>query len=295
MRIGYPTLNWDIGCTANKTFRLASYSEQRFRATVDANMTCLDRILRHNVEVGLLFFRISSDIIPFASHSVLSVDWKSEYSARLAALGDYVKEHDMRISMHPDQFIVVNSPKPDVVTRSIADLEWQADLLDLMELDAGAKVQIHVGGVYGDKKNATGRFISTYNALSKKVRDRLVIENDHRSYTLSDCMDIHERCGVPVVFDSFHHACLNKGESTWDALVSAMSTWKRRDGVPMTDYSSQEPGMAAGTHARTIDQEDFAHYLEETDGLDFDIMLEIKDKEQSARVALQIARSKGRC
>jgi UV DNA damage endonuclease len=217
IRIGYPCINRTIGCTANHTFRLASYSGERLEEAVSSNLECLERILRFNLDNGILFFRISSDIVPFASHPVCSYDWRGRFSGNFMKLGKFIKKSGMRVSMHPDQFVLINALDEDIVRRSELELEYHSDVLDLMGLDSKAKVQIHVGGVYGDKEAAMERFIERYSNLSPRVKKRLVIENDDRLYTLADCLKISKRTGVPVLFDVFHHRCLSSGEKIADA------------------------------------------------------------------------------
>ena len=107
-----------------------------------------------------------------------------------------------------------------MLRRSIADLEYQVQVLDLMGLGNSAKVQVHVGGVYGNKPASMDRFVKQYTMLDPAIRSRLVIENDERLYSLSDCLAIHEQTGIPVIMDSFHHALLNNGERFSDLLKS---------------------------------------------------------------------------
>jgi UV DNA damage endonuclease len=289
MRIGYPCINRSIGCTASHTFRLASYTEERMRDTVNGNLACLEKILAYNVRHGMLFFRITSDLVPFASHPVCTFPWQDEFAGVFEKTGEYIRQHGFRISMHPDQFVLLNAPDKGVLQRSIADLGYQVQVLDLMGLDRSAKVQVHVGGVYGDKPAAIDRFVKQYDLLDTTIRDRLVIENDERLYTLSDCLAIHELTGIPVIADTFHHSLYNTGEQFTALLDPVRKTWKAHDGIPMIDYSSQEPGKRVGAHALHIVAEDFRQFLRETRPADFDIMLEIKDKEKSALAALGIA------
>jgi len=289
MRIGYPCINRSIGCTASRTFRLASYTEERMRDTVNGNLACLEKILAYNVRHGMLFFRITSDLVPFASHPVCTFPWQDEFAGVFEKTGEYIRQHGFRISLHPDQFVLLNAPDKGVLQRSIDDLGYQVQLLDLMGLDRSAKVQVHVGGVYGDKPAAIDRFVKQYDLLDTTIRDRLVIENDERLYTLSDCLAIHERTGIPVITDTFHHSLYNTGEQFTALLDPVRKTWKARDGIPMIDYSSQEPGKRVGAHALHIVAEEFRQFLRETCPADFDIMLEIKDKETSALAALGIA------
>jgi UV DNA damage endonuclease len=290
VRIGYPCINRSIGCTANSTFRLASYSEDRLIQTVQKNLDCLEGILRYNVDKGLLFFRISSDLVPFASHPICSLDWGAHFGKQLRAIGRYIRKQGLRISMHPDQFVLINSIRDDVVRRSIDELQYHCRVLDTMGLDRSAKIQIHVGGLYGDRERALARFIEVYGSLSENLRGRLVIENDDRLFSLRDWLIIHGKTGIPVLFDTFHHECLNHGESVSDGLRLALITWGTKDGPLMVDYSTQERGQRTGTHAKTLDSRDFRRFLQKTKGIDFDLMLEIKDKERSAVRALEIAR-----
>jgi len=192
--------------------------------------------------------------------------------------------------MHPDQFVLLNAPDEVVLRRSIAELVYQVRVLDLLGLDNSAKVQVHVGGVYGNKTASMDRFVKRFELLDPSIRSRLVIENDERLYTISDCLTIHDRTGIPVIMDSFHHSILNNGERFADLLQPVRQTWKQADGVPMVDYSSQEQKKRAGAHAEHIVTDDFRHFLATTRPADFDLMLEIKNKEKSALEALGIAR-----
>lgn len=286
MRIGYPCINRSIGCTSNSTFRLRNYSKERLIENVSKNLSCLKRILRFNIENNLMFFRISSDIVPFASHPVCRYDWRKRFNDELKEIGMMIKDNRIRISMHPDQFVLINALDKDIVKRSIKELEYHCDLLDAMNLGLSAKVQIHVGGVYGDKDRSIKRFIKNYERLGEKVKRRLVIENDHRSYSLKDCLYISKRSGVPVLFDSYHHECLNNNESLKEASKKALETWGKKDGKLMIDYSNE--GTKKGAHSEHIDIKRFKDFLKVVKKLDPDIMLEIKDKEKSALEAIKV-------
>lgn len=282
MKIGYPCINRSIGCTANSTFRLANYSEERLVGAVENNLDCLEKILRFNADNGLLFFRISSDLIPFASHPVCRFKWQDHFSLRFKEIGRLIKRNRIRISMHPDQFVLINAKDRKIVESSIREIEYHVQVLDLLGLDASAKIQIHAGGVYGDKAAAAARFVESYNKLTTPVRKCLVIENDHRLFSLKDCLEINRLCGIPVLFDVFHHKCLNRGEPVREALLSAGRTWNKEDGVLMVDYSTQKRGAPKGTHADHVSEKDLGSFLKEARGIEFDLMLEIKDKEKSA-------------
>lgn len=288
MKIGYPCINNQINCTTNTTFRLANYSEENLIEKVTNNLNCLQEILEFNAENGLLFFRLSSAIIPFASHSICKFDWQNYFKDQFQEIGDFIKKHEMRISMHPDQFTLINAQKKDIIERSIADLKYHCEFLNCLNLDDSSKVQIHVGGVYGEKSEAMQRFILNYKKLPEFIRQRLAVENDDRSYSVKDCLEISGQVGIPIIFDSFHHECLNNDESFGEAVNLVSQTWQKKDGVLMTDYSSQDLDGKRCKHVESIDLEKFKKYLQETKEFDFDIMLEIKDKEKSALKSLEI-------
>ena len=293
MKIGYPCLNATLPCSSATTFRLASYSEERLISTVTANLACLQQILAFNVQHSLFFFRMSSGLVPFGSHAVNTFKWQAYFAETFRVIGDYIKAHQMRISMHPDQFVVLNSPTPSIVQNSFAELEYQCAMMDLMGLDKTAKLQIHAGGVYGDKPAAIRRFCDAFQELPDQVKARLVVENDDRSYSLQDCLEIHERTGIPILFDNFHHECLNNNEPMAEALRLAAQTWQPEDGILMMDYSSQAIGERKGKHTDHIKLGLFREFLTQLQGLDVDIMLEIKDKETSALAAVALLKDLG--
>ena len=296
MRIGYPCINRTIDCTASSTFRLKSYTESRVKETVKNNLECLQRILQFNLEHKLLFFRISSDLVPFASHPINRFKWQRYFQEDLEEIGKFINKNRMRISMHPDQFTLINSIKDEIFERSKNELKYHAEILDLMKLDTSAKIQIHVGGAYGDKKKSIERFVSRFNDLDDSIVRRLVIENDDTLFDLKDCLKINAQVQIPILFDVFHHK-LNSSENltTGESFQLTAKTWnEKRDGVPMVDYSSQEPNGSPRQHSETIDVGDFDLFLKETETLDFDIMLEIKDKEKSAIKAINLATKAGR-
>ncbi|UCE97043.1 MAG: UV DNA damage repair endonuclease UvsE [Candidatus Bathyarchaeota archaeon] len=289
MRIGYPCINTSVGCKSSRTFRLKSYSEKRLKETIRDNLDCLGKILRFNLRHNILFFRITSDLVPFASHPICKFDWQGSFGKRFKEIGDFIKSCGMRISMHPDQFTLINSIDSRVFENSGRELVYHAQVLDLMELDASAKIQIHIGGVYGDKEASMRRFVERFEMLDEIVKRRLVIENDNRCYNLRDCLKISAVVGIPVLFDVFHHEVNSSGETTKEAYELFTPTWKREDGLPMVDYSSQLTSDKRGKHAETLNLDIFREFLGKTKPFDFDIMLEIKDKEMSVLKAIEIA------
>lgn len=289
MKIGYPCINHTLTCQGNRTFRLKSYSSHNLIEKVENNLDYLLQILKYNLKHNILFFRVTSDLVPFASHPINRFDWQSFFKKKFRTIGKFIKEHNMRTSMHPDQFTLINSLNRTIFRRSLKELHYHAEILDLMDLNTSAKIQIHVGGVYADKEKSIKRFIKRYEKLHGRIKRRLVIENDGKSYTLKDCLKIHEHTNIPVLFDVFHHQINNSGETLEQAFALFTKTWGKKDGLPMVDYSHQRRGGVQGKHAESIQVRHFGHFLNQTKPYDFDIMLEIKNKEKSALKAIKIA------
>ena len=124
-----------------------------------------------------------------------------------------------------------------------------------------------------------------------RSRRRLVIENDDHLYDIKDCLEIRRKTRIPRVFDTLHHECLNNGETFRDALEEQKKTWSNIDGIPMVDYSNQALGQKLGKHAKSINVDEFKKFIQYINGLDFDMMLEIKDKELSASKAQDILKN----
>jgi UV DNA damage endonuclease len=291
VRIGYPGRNLTLNLPATPPLRPETYSADRFAGIVAANLDAIATTLRWNLARGILFWRLNPYTIPLPGHPVVDVDWASLFAGRLDEIGAFVREHGMRLTVHPGQYIRLTSPDPEVVRRSVDELAHHVTLFDRMGLDGTHKVQIHTGVPGDDKAAAIDRFAAAWHDLPPAVRARLAIENDERLFSLADNLAIHARTGVPFVFDTFHHSLFNEGEHLDEALDLVVPTWHGH-GPAMIDYSTQDPAKQPGAHAATIDAAGFAHILPDLLPHDPDVMLEIKDKGTSALTALAILRTR---
>lgn len=278
INLGYACINTTINCTSNKTFRLNSYSEERLKKTIEENLNCLDKIIEWNYNNEIKFFRIGSGLIPFASHEICKFNWQDFYKKEFKKIGNKIKKYKIRVSMHPDQFVVLNSPTKSIVEKSIKEIEYHCDVLDLLGMGSDGKITLHVGGMYGNKEEAMERFISNYNKLSKRIKERIIVENDDKLYTIDDCLHINEMCGIPVVFDWFHHLCNPVKRINYERIIN---TWKKKDGNPIFHYSDQLEGGRKGSHSLTIDVKEYKKFKKEIKKYNVDLMLEVKDKELS--------------
>jgi UV DNA damage endonuclease len=175
----------------------------------------------------------------------------------LGSIRSYARKYDIRLSFHPDQFVVLSSPHPAVVANSVRELEYQAGLAEALGADV---INIHAGGVYGDKSAALQRFCRVFPDLPDNVRARLTLENDDVSYTVRDLLPVCGQLSVPLVYDVHHHRCNPDGLSVEEATLLAGETWQRAGREQYCHLSSPRAGWGSGKpkpHADYIDPADF--------------------------------------
>lgn len=289
MNIGYVSQTFGLPGEKFKTTRLNYATEEKLLELIEHNLNNLLKIVDYNIENKVYMFRIISDVIPFGSHEVNKIRWWELFAEELAQIGQKAVDNDIRLSMHPGQYTVLNSPDPGVVERAIADLAYHTRFLDAMNLDSSHKIILHVGGVYGDKDQAMARFIENYQKLDQAIQKRLIIENDDRQYTVADVLFIAKEAGIPVVFDNLHHKCHpapEKSEREW--LMEVRKTWKEADGRQKIHYAQQDPDKRMGAHSQTIDLEQFNEFYQRIPTQDIDVMFEVKDKNLSAFKGLSL-------
>lgn len=284
MSIGYACLVYGVYGFKLKSCRLSNSDEKNLIEITNHNLEVLSKMLIYSVSNGIRLFRISSDIIPLASHPEVDFNWRGIFSAELEALGDLIKSHGIRVSMHPGQYTVINSNKPEVIDKSILDLNYHCEFLDSLGLDSTHKIVLHIGGVYGDKVSAVERFKSSYICLKSNVKSRLIIENDEKSYNISDVLSIGKELGMPVVLDNLHHSINSPAEqkSEFEWIYEAGLTWKSGDGPQKIHYSQQRSDGKPGSHSQSIDISSFLDFYSSLREPLPDIMLEVKDKNISA-------------
>lgn len=285
MAIGYACLHIGSNKTNLSTIRVSGYSDDRLRAVITKNLNALHEIIKYNIDNDIRLYRISSDMIPLATHPVNNVNWLMEFKNKLDSIGRDIHESGMRVSMHPGQYTVLNSIKEDVVKAAAAELEYHSGFLTALGCGSSSKIILHIGGVYSDKKASIERFINNTGMLNEGVRSRLAIENDDRSYDIKDVLYISDRTGIPVVFDNLHHKLNPPSENEYDEyewIALAAKTWKIEDGKQKIHYSQAGDGKRPGAHSRTIKSSKFLDFYKNINPESTDIMLEVKDKNLSA-------------
>ena len=261
----------------------------------------IDGILDYLKQGRISMYRMSSDLAPYATHPDMPQfhGMVAESDAELRAVGAKARALDVRLSFHPSQFVLLNSPDPELTRKSIWDLQSQAEMLDRMELGPEAVLVTHVGGTYGDVERSRSRWAETWPTLPEPVRRRLVLEHDDIRFSAADTLWVHEQTGVRLVFDYQHHWCLNPaGLDPIETLRRMLATWP--EGVrPKVHFSSPRtelrelvrmdrktkkkkkslvPPIWTG-HADFTNPFEFARFIRDAAGLVFDVMLESKSKD----------------
>ena len=273
----------------------------------------------HKMDIHM--YRMSSDFAPYLTHPEMPQfhNQLEEAKDELADLGALARGYDIRLSLHPSQYILLNALDDEVARKSIVDLNAQAKLLDTLGCGPEAVVVTHVGGVYGEREESLARFIRRYKELPEETKQRLVVENDDVSYGVTDTLRVHEATGCPLVFDNLHHFCFNpEGIPMRDALRAVLATWP--DGVtpkihyssPSTDFETtveKEKGTTGRdktvtklhspllkAHADFINPLEFIQFWENVNAeglVPFDIMLEAKAKDVALlRLRRELARQR---
>ncbi|MBW6511099.1 MAG: UV DNA damage repair endonuclease UvsE [Desulfuromonadaceae bacterium] len=230
--------------------------------------------------LGIGAFRVSSPLLPLYTHP--DVGYRLEELPQgeaivesLGAVKELKERYRLRLSLHPDQFTLLSSPRPAVTAAALKDLEYQAMLAALIGADT---INIHGGGVYGDKVSALARLVEQVSALSEPIRSRLSLENDDKSYTVKDLLPVCAELAIPLVYDVHHHRCNSDGLSIAEATQACLKTWQHVGREAYFHISSPRDGWEgkSGPHADFIDLTDFP---DEWSGLDVTIDVEAKAKE----------------
>lgn len=223
------------------------------------NADALRRALEFCADNGIGCFRVNSQILPLKTHPTCGYEIEElpdgdEIIRRFKVCGRFVKKHILRTCFHPDQFVVLNSQRPEVVDASLRELDYQAEVAEWVGADV---VNIHGGGAFGDKQKALIEFASNLDRLSPRAKKRLTVENDDKIFTPADLLPICKATGIPLVYDVHHHRCNPDGLSIEQATKKASATWDRE---PMFHISSPLEGWDGpkpGRHHDFIDVKDF--------------------------------------
>ena len=293
MNLGYACINMTLSgqkpkVTTNRSMIKKTFKEKGLSYAGELGMlnaADLGRILKWNVDNGIKCFRLSSEFFPWASeYKFEDLPQYLRIKTLLAGAGHYAKSNGLRLTSHPGPFNVLVSPHKHVVDNTITDLRIHGEVFDMLGLERSPynKINIHCNGVYGDKQSAMDRFCKNFELLPESVRTRLTVENDDKAsmYSVKDLMYIHERIGIPIVFDYHHHKFCTGDLSEKEALELALSTWPK-DITPIVHYSESKMLHEGNEKLKPQAHSDYINDLPDTYGNNVDIMVEAKAKELS--------------
>lgn len=240
-------------------------------------------ILKWNRANNIEVFRLTSCLLPWGSeYEIEDLPDYQKIKQNLNRAGEYAKQNNIRLSFHPGPFNILTSPKPRVVNSSVTDLRMHGKLMDLMGMPRNrwAKINIHIGATYGDKKSAIDRWCKNYELLPDNVKCRITLENDDKAsmYSTKDLYEVYERLGVPIVFDYHHHKFCTGGQTEEEALKLAASTWGE---VRPTCHYSESKALNEGLNVKPQAHSDYILQEVQDYGLDIDVVFEAKAKEQA--------------
>lgn len=292
VRLGYVCINLSLqdqrdgprlkGLTAKRLEPLGDRERRSLLYQVGRNnLKTLETVLRWNQQRGIYLFRITSELVPLATHPVAADwDWESDLAYEFAACARVADGSGIRLTTHPGQYTVLNAREPEIVERAAADLRYHARMLEMLGAaehpDWG--MVLHIGGMYGERVAAAERFTRHFSTLPRSVQDRLWLENDDVSWDSEAALEVARAVGRPLVFDVHHHLVLR--EDDWLPWAErALETWG--EVRPKLHFSSPKDGLRSRHHADGIDPDAFATFLERTEGMEFDVMLECKAKDKA--------------
>ena len=295
--IGYACINMELSeqpkskrVTTNRSMIKRTFQEKGVAYASElalANCRDLLTILKWNEAHGFRFFRLSSDLFPWASEYKLSdlPDFDDICDA-LQEAGDFVEDHGHRITAHPGPFNKLTSPNEKVIQNTIRDLEIHGEVFDMLGLSRTPynKLNIHVGAHYNDKPMALANFCKNFHRLSDAVKSRLTVENDDKAslYSTKELYDsVYQEIGIPIVHDQHHHLFCTGGIDQEEAMITAALTWG--DITPVIHYSESRPEEQNDPKIKPQAHSDYIYKKIETYGLDVDVMVEAKAKERAVQ------------
>ena len=295
IRLGYVAISNVLGkkVTSSSNVTFTNYKKilseekrlEKLRTVALSNLVALQDIIKYNIKNDIHFYRITSALIPLVTHPEVGYWGHREILKKdFEYVGQLIKESNMRVDTHPDEFNVINSSNPRVVENTIINLTRQVEWFEDMNYKDG-KMVMHVGGATGGKEAAIARFIENFNKFPENIKSKLIIENDDKTYTARETLMLCKTLNIPMVLDIHHHNCNNNGDEITDILGDILSTWDKESLPPKMHFSSPKDinliDKVDKKHADFINPIDFINFIEvlKKFNKDIDIMLECKEKD----------------
>jgi UV DNA damage endonuclease len=266
--------------TSWKKLKKQERADKLYNVTLQ-NLEHTIRILHYNIAHEIPLYRLSSSIVPLATHPEVKFDYIQIFAPLWRKIGALIQEHNLRISFHPNQFTLFTSDKPHITTNAITDMTYHYNVLNAMGIADSSYINIHVGGAYGNKEKAIERFHENIQKLPYHIKRQMTLENDDKTYTTSETLAICQKEQIPFVFDYHHHIANLCNEPLEELLPMTFKTWSHTNVLPKVHISSPRSEKEFRAHADYIDLEFIKPFLHITKKINhnFDIMIESKQKD----------------
>lgn len=290
IRLGYVSIATTLdNITSSSTISYTNYQklkeedkDNKLDQIIISNLLDLIKILNYNIKNNVHFYRLTSKLIPLATHKEVSFDYITSYKSLFDELATIINKNKMRIDIHPDQFAVLNSTNKEVIDNTIEILKYHYNILEALKIK-NKIIILHIGSSVLGKDNSITRFINNFNKLPKNIKDCIALENDDKTYNIYDCLNLCQKLNIPMVLDYHHHICNSGNIDIKDYYNEIFKTWKKDN--PKIHFSSPKNKTKKDirSHHDYINPDDFISFLESIKHLpyDLDIMLEAKAKDEA--------------
>lgn len=286
IRLGYACISDTLNITTSSTYTYTEYLKtkdlDKLNEIIISNLENLEKVLLYNIRNNIHFYRLSSKLIPLATKKEVEFDYVDKYREYYDKIGKLIKENNLRIDFHPDQFCVLNSINKEVVDNSVEILNYHYRILDALGIDDKVLV-LHVGSNVFGREKSLARFIKNFKMLPKYLQECIAIENDDKVFTIEDCLYLSKELDIPVILDYHHFICNHNDPNLSRYLEDIFLSWKGKN--PKVHFSSPKnlTKKEIRSHHDYINPDDFISFIELIKDYNYniDIMIEAKKKDMA--------------
>ncbi len=288
VRLGYVALSKALDdVTTSSTITYTNYINKNYNASklleiTKGNLEALNEIIKYNIKNNFHFYRLTSKLVPLATHNKVSFDYIAPLKDEYKKISKLINDNNIRVDTHPDQYAVLNSMDSKIVKNTVEILEYHYKIMDALGIK-DKLIILHVGSSACGKKASITRFINNFNKLSDYIKKCIAVENDDKIYNIKDVLELCHKIKVPMVLDYHHFICNNEGENLKDYLNDIIETWNGR--LAKMHFSSPKSKLKKEfrSHNDYINSDDFINFINliKTQDKDIDIMLEAKAKDDA--------------
>lgn len=288
VRLGYVALSKALDdVTTSSTITYTNYINKNYNASklleiTKGNLEALNEIIKYNIKNNFHFYRLTSKLVPLATHNKVSFDYIAPLKDEYKKISKLINDNNIRVDTHPDQYAVLNSMDSKIVKNTVEILEYHYKIMDALGIKDKIII-LHVGSSACGKKASITRFINNFNKLSDYIKKCIAVENDDKIYNIKDVLELCHKIKVPMVLDYHHFICNNEGENLKDYLNDIIESWNGR--LAKMHFSSPKSKLKKEfrSHNDYINSDDFINFINliKTQDKDIDIMLEAKAKDDA--------------